>query len=356
MKRITALLPPSIFIILFALSASPARTADTPRLSGTFIQLYDKDLNHPEGYWEQSLDAMEKVGIKDIVFQWSAIDPTPYEKDTEDVHDYTALVAQIAAMAADRGMDYLIGLENDPGYWEKIKRPPHLLEVYFRRLCLDGVALGKKFHESGAVGPHFKGWYIPQELDDLSWSSTEKRKALIGYISSLKSNLRAITGPHPLYISGFTNMKVDPQTYHDILYPLVLESGLDGFLLQDGIGVRKTDMQSLPYYYQAAKNALQQAEQVTGIEREFIPIIELFEQVKMEAPDDQAFRTIPTSLDRLQRQLKLATQYSGTVYGFSLPDYMFPATLLGGDPNAEVAQKLYRAYKNELLFLFSKQR
>lgn len=325
-----ALLLSPILSLILVLAPGLCR-AEPAVLTGTFLQFSDRDLTRPDEYWSAMLDAFLELGIGTVAIQWSVIDPTPYGGETNDVHDYTNLAANIIAKAEDRGMDYMVGLEHDPGYWEKIKRPPELVEVYLKRLLLDSKTIAEKICNSTHMGSGFQGWYIPQEVDGMSWIGDGQRQVLSWYVRAVKKAMVKTTAPGPVYISGFTNARVDPDAYREFLVRLMTESGLDGFMLQDGIGVAKTDLHIMSVYYESAALAVKQVAGDTGIPRSLVPVVELFTQVDGQPINQKPFRAVPASFGRVREQLNLAGKFSDRIFGFTVGRYMLPGKELLND-------------------------
>jgi hypothetical protein len=114
-------------------------------------------------------------------------------------------------------------------------------------------------------------------------------------------------------------------------------AAIDMLMFQDGIGAAKLELETVPLFLQAMRRA------TDGGKHRLAVIVELFEQTRSPEGDSGAFRAVPASLARIQRQIALAGQYgSADIIAFSVPDYMNAS---GG----EQARALFEAYQRKFL-------
>jgi hypothetical protein len=179
----------------------------------------------------------------------------------------------------------------------------------------------------------FAGWYISEEIDDINWRPADARSALISYLQQTSTFLRIISPPGTtISISGFANAKTAPEELEMFWLELLTRVGtLDRVYFQDGVGVGKLNLNNLERYYQAIKNA------TLASRREFIPVVEVFEQTAGEPVSPGPFAASPARLPTLLNQIKIARKYSAQPIAFGIPEYMTPS---GGEP----ARTLYNAY------------
>jgi len=308
----------------------PDRSARRPLLNGTFIQLLEENSSWSRARWERLFDSFRDMGLTRVVIQWSVHDDTAFYA-TEANPQTQAPLDLILQLADERGMEVHVGLAAESRYWEAIKRPPAGQEEYLKRLRWksEGVAL-----EVSAVASRyraFKGWYIPEEIDDLTWRQPKSRALLFRHLSELSASLRRISPGGTIMLSAFCKARMDPDTYREFWSDLLRESSVDILLFQDGAGAGELPRELLPVYLKAARSA------TDANNKELQVVVELFEMVS-ESP----FKAIPAPLRRVRDQLRVAGEFAtGGVNSFSVPDYMS----LDGSAAARELYDSYLKYK-----------
>jgi hypothetical protein len=163
--------------------------------------------------------------------------------------------------------------------------------------------------------PAFAGWYITEEVDDISWA--EARPALFAYLEAVSSELKGIAPAAKVAISGFTDFRSSPELVFDFWAALLgAVPHIDGLLFQDGVGAHKVSLEKVPDVFAAAASAAR------ARRRAFSPIIEIFEQTAGAPLDTRAFSAISAPWQRVARQLSMAGEFSADVIAFSVPEYM----------------------------------
>ena len=272
----------SVGLVLVILGgAGIAQEADKPRaakLHGSFIQFSNAQVSWTDDSWRQLLGYFARLGVSQVVVQWAVNDNTAY---------YPSAIHR------------------------PVFQPP-----------LEKVPL---------VGKHrsFRGWYITEEIEDATWKKPDARSVVIAHVRELATNLRALKPDATIAISGFSNAETTPATFGQFWSDLLRAAPVDVLLFQDGIGVGKQALSSLPLYLAAARDAASR----NG--RQMQVVVEIFQQVTTTP----AFVAVPAPLDRVTRQIDVAATYSSAPgpIAFSIPEYMTP---LGGPD----AQRLFEAY------------
>lgn len=85
-------------------------------------------------------------------------------------------------------------------------------------------------------------------------------------------------------------------------------------LFQDGIGARNLALPERSSYLTAIRKATQ------AHHRELKIILEIFDQVAGPPLDDQPFRAIPASLERIRQQIEASAAYTPTLIACSIPE------------------------------------
>lgn len=329
----------AFFVVAFAfaltaIAASRAETGkDAPlRLGGTYLQLTAAHLEWREHDWVEMFQHFEALGLSQLIVQWSVYEDWHfYARPGAMAHD--VLPIETVLKLADRaGMRVWLGLASEERYWREIAGKPDGLKTYLDDLRGRSVRIAEELIP--IVGRHasFAGWYIPQEIDDLSWREREHRALLYAYLGGLSHALNALRPGASVAVSGFANGSLDPLALREFWISLLREAtAVDTVLFQDGIGAGKLDLYELPLY----TDAIRQATDATG--RNVVAIVELFDQIAGPPLDEQHFAAVPAPLPRILQQLEHAHGYAPLVVAFSVPEYLSPK---GG----EAARTLYDEY------------
>jgi Domain of unknown function (DUF4434) len=327
-----------LVVVLVVLSLLFAPRSDAGPLTGTFVQLGAHQGGWSDGEWNELFDELRQLHLSRIVIQSPLENGTAFYRS--DTHPMVANppLETILRLADDAGMKVLVGLAEDERFWKSIEREPDLLAVYFQRLKVQSLGVVTETGPMLTRHPSFEGWYVPQEIDDVHWLEPARRKVLFEFLASLSSRLREETPAARLAISGFSNAHADPETLARFWGELVRASGIGTVLFQDGIGVGKLDLRHLPLYFAALREAIEHEGGAMW------PVVETFTQVAGPPRDENPFRAVPAPIERLERQLDLATRHSsGEVLAFSVPEYMTP---LGGEEAARLLSDYRRRFPN----------
>jgi hypothetical protein len=298
-----------------------------PRLQATFLQLTAAHGDWPPEKWAQLFDYFRQLKLTRLIVQWSVYDDLAFFPAKHFRQVNRPPLETILKLADRAHMEVLVGLAYDSQFWGKIEREPRLVEIYLRRLRLRSQEAARAMLPWAQAHPSFRGWYLPEEVDDVNWQQSEARCVLIEHLRDLGRFLRRLTPTARLALSGFADGRTDPQTLGHLWRELLAGAPLDLVLFQDGIGAQKLSLEDLPPYLSAVRQA------TISSGRHFQVVVELFQQVCA-----RPFQARPAPWPRLERQLALASKYSdnGGV-GFSVPEYLTP---LGGP----AAARLYEAY------------
>ncbi|HBA88878.1 MAG TPA: hypothetical protein DCZ75_13120 [Geobacter sp.] len=303
-----------------------ARDAKRPLINGTFIQLVDEHNGWSRARWERLFDAFKAIGLNQIVVQWSQLDSTAF---------YTVgppgaappPIETILQLAQQGGMEVHLGLVAESRYWEMIKQAPTGQEQYLERLRLKSEAVARHVSPIASRYTAFKGWYIPEEIDDFTWRPPASKRLLYRHLKQLSASLKKTIPGTAVTLSCFCNARMDPAGYEEFWRDLLRETSIDAILFQDAAGGGKLPPDLLPLYLKAARSA------ADANRKKLQVIVELFTMVS-ESP----FKAIPAPFQRLRLQLQTAAEFaSGGINSFSVPDYMSPE-------GSAAARELYDSY------------
>lgn len=304
-----------------------------PRITGSFIQPLSLQGQWTQNDWNALMAEMAAVGVETLYLQWTQLDRFNIFEEGSRQDLAAPIIERVLAAAQANGIKLWLGLVYDPEYWHRILQEAPLVEVYLRRHRVANLELVHKLHAAAGASPAFAGWYITEEIDDVTWQDVAKKNLLIEHLAATVADIRTVTPDTPIAISGFTSATLDPAALADFWFDLLNQSGIDVFMMQDGYGVHQGSI--LPEDMAIYMRSLRDATHAAG--SSFVVIVELFTQVAGQPINDEPFAAVPAGFARLPEQLRLAAEFSDQRVGFSMPEYMSS----GGPPSAGA---LYRSY------------
>lgn len=287
-------------------------------LTGTFIQLNRDAAQKTTADWRSDLQKMKKVGITELIVQWTAENDIVYFQ-TAWPACYTqkfAVVEKILEAAADEKFQVVLGLHNDPGYWTEITAPNSVLRDYFLVRVGQNENLQKALLKQFGDRKLWTGYYIPDEIDDLNWREPDRRAMIKNYIALMAMRLHTNDSQRTVAVSAFFRGRTTPPLVADIVKDTTATSGVSEVLIQDGAGLADPPNHYLSVYYEALKKVWP----ATGAPR-LVAVVEAFEQTS--APD-KPFSAVPAPPERVLRQIQIATPYFDDLVLFSFLDYVDP--------------------------------
>jgi hypothetical protein len=323
----------AVWVIFAGLAKSPAvEYAQPPRLNGTFFQFRQEHTSWTDERWDHQFEEFRKLRLSRVIVQWSMLDEFAFFRSSTDGTAANSPLETVLRLADEHGMEILVGLKHDRHFWDRIGGTPQEVDYFLRNRFADSLVVASGLLPLVSAHHSFKGWYISEEIDDLSWRNRESRRVLAARLGAFTASLHRLTPNAPIAVSGFasgTHSAADLQAMWGEL--LDAAPHLDSVLFQDGIGVGHLDLQRLPEYLEALRA-------VTSARGRSLEVItEVFEQLAGQPLDDKPFQAIPASLTRIDQQLRIAARYSSAAVAFSVPEYL---SLHGGDR----AAALYLSY------------
>lgn len=290
------------------LAAALAKPDDV-RLSGTFLQLNSGHFSWPDSNWEILFNCFSRLRLERLIVQWTQNEETRF----------LDLIPMIFERAARASLRVELGLVNSHSFWTMT---PDSAEGVFSEIYKKTIPLIEDLRQWTRKA-EFGGWYIPQEFEDVRWTRKNMRQNGGEFIRAVTRAARKAAPRSHVAISAFSNGKLPPDELAKLWHEALRFGKVDELLFQDGIGVGKLTLESLPAY----ENAL-----AKKLRKRFTPVVEIFEQVRSDP-----FAAVPALPDRIRRQLAIAgTAGVRKAVAFSIPEYMSP---LGG----EAAIKLLEA-------------
>jgi hypothetical protein len=288
--------------------------AKRPLISGTFLQLLEQNGNWERSRWESLFDSLHQLGVRQVVVQWTLHDSRAFFAGQTFGAVARPPLETILELAQARGIEVYLGLAAESGYWEKIRQTPLRQGEYLERLRWKSERVAQEVAAIAARYGAFKGWYLPEEIDDLDWRSPQARGVLVQHLRRLGSFLKQLTPAATILLSGFTSARTDPESYGEFWGTLFRDTPVDVLLFQDAAGTGRLPRELLPAYLKALRGAAD----ANG--KKLQVVVELFTEVSADP-----FKAVPAPLSRLRQQLRTADDYAtGGINSFSVPDYMLP--------------------------------
>ncbi|MBI5281219.1 MAG: DUF4434 domain-containing protein [Candidatus Solibacter usitatus] len=267
-----------------------------PWPGGTFLQFWSAHLIWDDARWSRLYQHLSEIGVTELVVQWSRYD---------DI-GYVPLVLRAADECDARDWTLHAGLAHHSQWWTALEQGPAARAQALARAFAAHLECARELAPL-ARRRCFRGWYLPEEIDDVHWQAAAGVDALCGHLSRLHHSL------HPLSAGGFTSGRAAPSTLARFWAHLRRESKLDTVLFQDGIGAGNL---SLPQW----ETLLPVLSRSVGPRRLRV-VVEAFEQISASGP----FQARPAPVERIEAQTTLARRWTRRPpIAFSFPEYFTP--------------------------------
>lgn len=174
-----------------------------------FYQPQTRDRAVAQAQWPPLFAQLRQQGFDTLVVQWTQVgdafgDPSGH-----------AWLLQRIREAHLAGLQVVIGLYSDPGFFEHQKMAAESLGGYFRMLSKHDADVAHRWNDE-LVGDMIAGWYLPIEIDDRRWADPEARKQLLAYLAAERKQLDQIA-PRPIYVTSFFGGGMTPSSYATLL-------------------------------------------------------------------------------------------------------------------------------------------
>lgn len=296
-----------------------SRSTCEARFDGGFIQIHVHQLTFDATSWRADLAELQRVGVRLIVLQFTGDESGPY--DGRAGH---APVAALLGAASQLGMAVVLGLSRDPTW-------PSDAAAATAAPPLGDPGAARALRALCTRSPACIGWYIPQEIEDRTWSVPARRAALRGYLTRAAQTLHALTPGRLVMIAPFFSGSLDPDAYAAWLGTVVAATGIDVVIQQDGVGTGRATAELAGRYLARLGPALAPM----GVR--LWSVAELFRQIHGPPQDDQPFEAIPTDPVTLRHSLAVEARLVDRIVAFSVLDYMDPR-------RAGASRQLYQDY------------
>ena len=326
-------------LALSTLLAAIAASGQRAPLNGTFIQLNRSYTNKTAEAWVQDMERMRQAGIDTLIVQWCAQDQIAYVTNTISSYaeQLPGVLDTFFDAVKDRGFTVHLGLHNDSAYWQQIRGRDRVVRDYFLVRIAQNERLQKALLARYGGRAEWAGYYIPDEIDDLTWRMPERRTLVRDYISLMTERLRANDAGRLVSVSTFFRGRTAPDIYATNLLNIVCggpSNQVDAVLVQDGVGVGDPPPSYVSIYFDELNIAwTTNAPALWGV-------VEAFQQT---SKGSEPFAAVPTAPARLQQQVETAATRFQRLVLFTFLDYADPARGPGADALFQALRKMPRA-------------
>jgi hypothetical protein len=271
----------------------------------TFIQLHGDQLAYDQARWRSELELVRDLDLKLVIVQFTGDRHGSYDRNGHKP------VADLLAAAKELDIHVMLGLSDDPT-WPREAASKHLPPP------LDNPRAAKALGELCKQSPVCDGWYLSQEIDDSTWASPQRTKALRAHVAQAARALRELAPGKQLALAPFFTGAHAPEQ-HARWWLEVLEPGaIDIVMLQDGVGTGRATPERAGAYLAALRLPL------ATIGVELWSVAELFHQRHGTPLDDEPFEAVPIDPALLRKSLATERPLVARVVAFAVLDYMNP--------------------------------
>lgn len=294
-----------------------------PAVGATFLQPLRPDFRRSLADWEGLFAGLRAFGIRTLILQWSEI---------EDLDLADGGLARIMRAAQRVEAEIWIGTSYRTAWWELPSAPLGQVQDYFdtrqTRLRERAAKLAAVLRLEGEAC--VTGWYVTEELDDMSWRRPERAALLRRFLTGQCAILTEIAR-RPVAISVFANDMPAIDGFAGFISRLCEETGLRNVLVQDGTGAAGRSLEEVRLLGAAFARVGWAAGCGFGM------VVECFNQAA-SVPAGGAPRITTASVSEILARLHAANGL-GTLplTSFSHPHHLMA---YGGDDAARVGQAL----------------
>ena len=308
--------------------SEPVKSEKHP-IRGIFIQLDHNIAGWSEKKWQEEFERMKDLGFREIIIQWCQQEDTKYyagaspsvgREDKGQAERSRSVIDTIVKLSKKFGIDLYLGLYHDSAYWSQIKGPADVVENYLYHLIDKNLEVAEDLLPLISEFPGFKGFYIPQEVDDVTWSKGKYTMNLKHFIQTLSSRLRQLRPGSKVLMSAFFRGRTSPRYFAELWAELWSEKALDAVMIQDGLGTGEVTPEIVKRYFNEFRNAFKNKKV------ELWGIVEVFDVVES---DGEAFVAKSASLERVKLQASLAGPMTRRLVAFSFR-YLSPSSQVPG--------------------------
>lgn len=234
----------------------PAKVFHSPHLQGTFFS----QNTYQDGQWRSTFEAMQAAGLTQAVVNASADATAMTTRYPTSLPGFTMVyptLPQAFPNATTQRIDMYLGLQSSDDWWTSSSTDPVWLAA---QATLSNQVADELFALYGKE-PAFKGWYLPFEVDNATFPTSDEWDLLVAYYTPVVSHLHTLAPGKPVIIAPFFNASygLDSTGWRAMWAYILAQVPIDVMAVQDGVGAGNTTVDVLPEWFQATKGAIADA-------------------------------------------------------------------------------------------------
>lgn len=187
---------------------------------------------------------LNQSGFTHLLLQWNRYGNESYSQVNE---------ANWIHKQVNKQSKIIEGLYADPAYFQALNLSDAELTTYL--VNLRKSSLDEASHLSLQASHSIKGWYLPEEIDDLNWRTPARQTILSNHLKMMVAALSQLRPKTPVYVSTFFGGHTRPQAYANMLNKIHRETGVI-WMIQDGQGVLRKPQPNTLRYLKAVNRTL----------------------------------------------------------------------------------------------------
>lgn len=239
-----------------------APTFHSPRLQGTFFS----QNTYNDGQWRAAFEAMRAAGLTQAIVNEAADASAGTARYPTSIPGFTMVhptIPQAFPNAGVQGIDVYLGLQGSDDWWSNSTDPDWLSgQAALSNQVAD--ELNALYGKEAA----FKGWYLPFEVDNVTFPTSAEWDLLVGYYTKVVGHLHTLAPGKPVIIAPFFNPYaggLDADGWRTMWAYILAKVPIDVIALQDGVGAGNTTIDDLPAWFAATKGAIADAGAATKL-------------------------------------------------------------------------------------------
>lgn len=290
-------------VLLVITNHAEAQVASCGGFDSTFVQMSGADFSRDAAGWDSELAVMQSVGVDTIVLQFSGDSGGSYDSRTAG----KLPVQSMMDAALVRGMRVWIGLYSDAS-WTAERLPQPLNDQ-----------AGREWLRTLSHHRAFAGWYIPQEIEELTWDRPDREPRIRDFLNRAALELHRLAPAAPIMIAPYYGETKTPDEYALFLARILRDRPVNIVAIQDGKGARSTPDSVVSQIFTLAQARLD----ALGIG--LWSDVELFYQTHGPPRDSLPFAAVPGDAATIRTTMSvIALQSIEHMTSFTVLNYMHP--------------------------------
>lgn len=245
---------PTPTTIITATPTPPPVNNEIRGLDGAFIQIDSSTAQYSADRWLRELTYMQNLNMTKVIIAASVIDNAAYYptglSGRSEVGNQP--IEKILNAADSLGMDVYVGLYLSDSWWQGTSTS------YLDTLTLSSEAIVTELHALYSSHPSLKGFYIPQEIDNMTWVNETLRKRLVDhFLKPVSDHVKIFNSSYKVCEAPFYNNAYQQPAEYKTWWTNTLSEtpNLDIVIPQDGIGAEHATYAEVVDYYTALASA-----------------------------------------------------------------------------------------------------